>query len=310
MEALDLAIIGSGAAGISAAIYAKRRGLNIKLFERNAEIGGQACNIVLIENFPGFASISGNGLCENFEAQLRHLNVDVEKGKEVKSISKLGKEFELLFSDNSKIKSRAIVLATGTEYAKLHVPGESELLGSGVSYCVVCDGAFFAGKRVAVVGAGNSGVSAAIYLSEICKEVYVIHNMGEITAEKIYLHRIEKAPNIKIILDSEVSGIAGNENVEKLKIRDKKTNEISEIPIDGVFIYAGLNPNAALAKTLGLQLDERGYIKIDEHCRTSMHGIFAAGDVCGGLRQFTTAVSRGAIAATSAYDYLRNLMEE
>ncbi len=222
MQTIDLAIIGSGAAGISAAIYAKRRGLNVKLFERNAEIGGQACNIVLIENFPGFASISGNGLCENFEAQLKHLNVDVEKGKEVKGINKNGKEFEILFTNDTRIKSRAIVLATGTEYAKLNVPGESELLGSGVSYCVVCDGAFFAGKKVAVVGAGNSGVSAAIYLSEICKEVYIIHNSGELSAEKIYFSRIEKAQNIKVILDSEVAEIAGNENVEKIKIKNKK----------------------------------------------------------------------------------------
>lgn len=310
MQTIDLAIIGSGAAGISAAIYAKRRGLNIKLYERNAEIGGQACNIVLIENFPGFASISGSNLCGNFDAQLRHLDVDVENGKEVKGINKSGKEFELEFADGARIKSRAVVLATGTEYAKLNVPGENELLGSGVSYCVVCDGAFFAGKKVAVVGAGNSGVSAAIYLSEICSEVHIIHNMGEISAEKIYLHRIEKAPNIKIILDSEVAEIAGNGNVEKIKIKNKKTNEFSEIPVDGVFIYAGLCPNAGLARHIGVQIDERGYIKIDEHCRTSLPGIFAAGDVCGGLRQFTTAVSRGAIAATSAYEYLRNLKEE
>lgn len=310
METLDLAIIGSGAAGISAAIYAKRRGLNVRLFERNAEIGGQACNVVLIENFPGFASISGKGLCENFEAQLKHLNVDVQNGKEVKGINKNGKEFELLFADGARIKSRAVILATGTEYAKLNVPGENELLGSGVSYCVVCDGAFFAGKKVAVIGAGNSGAGAALYLSEICKEVYIIHNMGEISAEKIYLHKIESAANIKVILDSEVAEIAGNGNVAAIKIKNKKTNEISEIPIDGVFIYAGLCPNAWLAKALDVKIDERGYIKIDEHCRTSVQGIFAAGDVCGGLRQFTTAVARGAIAATSAYEYLRNLKEE
>jgi len=155
MQTIDLAIIGSGAAGISAAIYAKRRGLNIKLYERNAEIGGQACNIVLIENFPGFASISGSNLCGNFDAQLRHLDVDVENGKEVKGINKSGKEFELEFADGARIKSRAVVLATGTEYAKLNVPGENELLGSGVSYCVVCDGAFFAGKNGAAVATNS-----------------------------------------------------------------------------------------------------------------------------------------------------------
>jgi len=297
----ELAIIGAGPAGYSAAIYAVRAGLKTLVFEKGSG-GGLAASSPNIENYAGFESISGMDLAEKMK-QHASKYTEIHFNEEVKNISKKN---EIFYVETSRktYEVKAILLCTGTEYRKLNAPGEAELSGRGVSYCATCDGFFFKGKKVAVVGGGNSALIAAIYLKQIgCDEVYLIHRRDQLRAEKAYQDEaVEKG--VKIIYHTHVESIAGLEKVEHLEIHDIKENKNKKLPVDGVFISIGEAPQNDIAKNLGVKLDDKGFILIDKNCRTNIKGVYAAGDIVGGLRQVITACSEGAKAALASTEAL------
>ena len=297
----ELAIIGGGAAGYSAAIYAVRAG--IKTIAIDKGMGGGLTNVSpKIENYPGFESISGLDLMEKMKKHASKY-ADIHLNEEVKKIEKSADKFNI--KTTKEIYSvKAIILCVGTDYRKLNAPGEKELTGKGVSYCATCDGFFFKDKEVAVVGGGNSALIEAIFLKQIgCKEVYVIHRRDQLRAEKAYEDEaIEKG--VQIIYSTHVKSINGQQKIEYLEIHNVKTNKKSKFPVDGVFISIGEEPQNKLAKELGVKLDERGFIVTDEQQRTNVKGVYAAGDITGGLRQVVTACAEGAVAALASTEVL------
>ncbi len=297
----ELAIIGGGAAGYTAGIYAVRSGIKTVVIEK--AMGGGLANISpKIENYPGFESISGMDLMEKMK-QHASKYVDIHINKEVKDIEKLRDNFKII-TDNETYYAKAIVLCTGTDYRKLNAPGEKELTGKGVSYCATCDGFFFKGKKVAVVGGGNTALIESIFLKQIdCKEVSVIHRRDQLRAENAYKNEaVEKG--VKIIYNAHIESIQGKEKVEFLEIHNVNTGEKSKLFVDGVFISIGEEPQNTLAKKLGVKLDEKGFVIVDKQQRTNVKGVYAAGDITGGLRQVVTACAEGAIAALSSTEVL------
>jgi thioredoxin reductase (NADPH) len=297
----ELAIIGAGPAGYSAAIYAVRAGLKTIVFEKGIG-GGLAAISPNIENYAGFESISGMDLTEKMKKHASKYT-DIHFNEEVKKISKKN---DIFFIETSKktYEVKAILLCTGTEYRKLNVSGEAELSGKGVSYCATCDGFFFKGKKVAVVGGGNTALIEAIYLKQIgCDEVYLIHRRDQLRAEKAYQDEAIKK-GVKIIYSTQVVSINGSEKVEHLEIRDIKENKNKKLQVDGVFISIGEVPQNEIAKNLGVKLDDKDFIIVDKDGRTSVKGVYAAGDITGGLRQVITACSEGAKAALSSTEVL------
>jgi thioredoxin reductase (NADPH) len=297
----ELAIIGTGPAGYSAAIYAVRSGIKIVVFDKGFG-GGLAAVSPNIENYAGFESISGIDLVEKMKAHASKYT-KINYNENVKTITKKGNEF-VIETDKQSYNVKAILLCTGTEYRKLNVTGEKELAGKGVSYCATCDGYFFKDKSVAVIGGGNTALVESVFLKQIgCKNVYLIHRRDQLRAEKAYQDdAIEKG--VEIIYQTHVEKIIGNEKVENLELHNVKTDKITKLPIDGVFVSIGEEPQNALAKELGCKLDEKGYVIVDKEQRTNMKGVYAAGDITGGLRQVITACAEGAIAALSSTEVL------
>lgn len=293
----ELAIIGAGPAGYAAAIYANRAGISTMVFDKGMG-GGLAAIAPNIENYPGFESINGFELTEKMKNHAQKYT-KINFAEEVTNITK-DREGFVIETSKQKYNAKAILISTGTKHRKLDAPGEKELSGKGVSYCATCDGFFFKGKVVAVVGGGNSALIESIYLKQIgCKEVYVIHRRDQLRAEKSYKDEaIEKG--VKIIFNSKVESINGTNNVEKLELYDIKEDKKSELPVDGVFISIGEIPQSDLAKKVGIKTDERGYIITDSQGRTNIKGIYAAGDITGGLRQVVTACAQGAVAALAS----------
>ena len=297
----ELAIIGGGPAGYTAGIYAVRSGIETVVIEK--AMGGGLANISpKIENYPGFESISGMDLMEKMK-QHASKYVDIHINEEVKEIEKLRDNFKII-TDNKTYNVKAIILCTGTDYRKLNAPGEKELTGKGVSYCATCDGFFFKGKKVAVVGGGNTALIESIFLKQIgCNEVSVIHRRDQLRAENAYKDEaVEKG--VKIIYNTHIESIQGNEKVEFLEINNVNTGEKSKLYVDGVFVSIGEEPQNTLANKLGVKLDENGFIIVDKQQRTNVKGIYAAGDITGGLRQVVTACAEGAIAALSSTEVL------
>jgi thioredoxin reductase (NADPH) len=293
----ELAIIGGGAAGYTAGIYAIRSGIKAVIFEKS--FGGGLANVSpKIENYPGFESISGMDLMDKMKKHVENYT-DVHFNEEVNKIEKLKDKFKII-TDKETYTVSAIILCTGTEYRKLKAPGEKELTGKGVSYCATCDGFFFKGKKVAVVGGGNTALIESIFLKQIgCEEVFVIHRRDTLRAENAYKNEaVEKG--VKIIYDTHVETINGDQNVSFLELQNVKTKEKSKLEVDGVFISIGEEPQNHFAKELGVKLDERGFILVDKEQRTNVKGVLAAGDITGGLRQVVTACAEGAIAALSS----------
>ena len=293
----ELAVIGAGPAGYSAGIYAQRAGVKTVIFDKGLG-GGLAAISPNIENYPGFESISGMDLVEKMKVHASKY-ATINFSEEVINISKTKNDFKIK-TDKNEYDVKAVLLCTGTEYRKLGSPGEKELQGKGVSYCATCDGFFFKGKKVAVVGGGNSALIEAIFLKQIgCEEVYLIHRRDQLRAEKSYQDEaVEKG--VKIIYQTRVESINGNDKVEFLEIHDVNTDEKSNLSVDGVFISIGEVPQNTLAKELDAKLDERGFILVDKQQRTNVAGVYAAGDITGGLRQVVTACAEGAIAALSS----------
>ncbi|ADC66654.1 thioredoxin reductase [Ferroglobus placidus DSM 10642] len=296
----DVAIIGAGPAGLTAAIYATRYGLKTVVFETVE--ASQLSLAPKIENYPGFEG-SGFELLERIKRQALKFGA-VHKFEHVERLRKDGDYF-VVKTDMAEYKAKALIIATGGKHKELGVPGEKEFVGKGVSYCATCDGNFFRGKRVAVVGGGNTAVTDAIYLHEIGCDVVLIHRRDELRAEKALQEELFKR-NIPVIWDTVVLRIEGNEKVERLVLLNRKTNEESVLEVDGVFIAVGIVPATDIVMDLGVERDAAGYIKVDKRQRTNVPGVFAAGDCCDNpLKQVVTACADGAIAANSAFEYIK-----
>jgi len=299
----DLVIIGGGPAGLTAGIYARRALLNTLLLEKIG-IGGQIIITDLIENYPGFQEISGGELARKFEEHARKFGLETRGMVEVSGIEDRG-SIKAVKTAEGDIEAKAVIIASGTTPRKLGVKGEPEFTGRGVSYCATCDGFFFRDKVVVVVGGGDSAITEAIYLTKLVQKVYVVHRRDKLRAEKINQEHAFANPKISFVWDSVVEEISGKNTVEKVIVRNVKTNALSEIKTDGVFIYVGLIPNTAFAN---VEKDERGFIIVNQKMETSVRGIFAAGDCrVTPLRQIATAVGDGAIASVSAEKYLEGL---
>lgn len=303
MSDYDLVIIGGGPAGLSAGLYAGRAGLNSILIERGV-YGGQIVNARIVENYPGFPdSISGPELAEFMRRQATKYGLETNASEvtEVKKCSDY--RFDIAISDG-KVIANAVIIATGSEYSKLGVPGEERLTGSGVSYCATCDGFFFRDREVAVIGGGDTALTDALELVQHCRKVYIIHRRDKLRATKSLQEKVFSEPKIELIWNTVVHEIVGDRMLRSLRLRNVKTGESSSLELDGVFIAVGLKPNSHIFNHL-INLDEAGFIVTDEMMRTSVPGIFAAGDIRhNSLRQVITAAGDGAIAANSAFKYL------
>ncbi|UCD13981.1 MAG: thioredoxin-disulfide reductase [Thermoplasmatales archaeon] len=297
----ELAIIGAGPAGYSAGIYAVRSGIKTVVIDKS--IGGGLANVSpKIENYAGFESIPGMELMEKMK-QHASKYADIHFNEEVKKIEKNNDTFTIETSEKTYIV-KAVLLCMGTEYQKLNAPGEKELQGKGVSYCATCDGFFFKGKKVAVIGGGNSALIEAIFLKQIgCEEVYLIHRRDQLRAEKVYEDEAQ-AKQVQMMINKVVEKIYGKQKVEHLDLKDTMNGEKLTLNVDGVFISIGEMPQNELAKSLGVKLDERGYVVTDKQQRTNVKGVYAAGDITGGLRQVITACAEGAVAALSSTEVL------
>ena len=297
----DVIIIGGGPAGMTAAIYAAKREMKTLLIEKGP-FGGYMLLANKLENYPGYMSIAGSELSEKMEEQVRSLNVEIVSAEATK--------LELL-SNSKKVETsegayegKAVILAVGGGHKKLEVKGEKEFTGRGVSYCSTCDAPFFKGKTVAVAGGGNSAISDALYLSDVAKKVYLIHRREALRAEEARQSELVKK-GIEIFLNTGIDEILGDRSVNTLTIRNLTSNQVKKLPVDGVFISIGNVPHSELAKDAGVKLDEKNFIKVDRNQETNLEGVFAAGDVTGGVLQISTAVGEGCIAALSAYKYVK-----
>ena len=300
----NLIILGAGPAGLAASVYASR--YKISHLVIGSVFGGSLAKAHKIENWPGEKSVSGSDLIVKFYEHAKSLGAEI-KEEEVVEINKSKGAFTVKTNLNKTYQSKAILVALGTKHRKLNVPGEEEFLGKGVSYCAVCDGAFFKNKTVAVVGGSNSAAMAAEMLSEYTKKTYVIYRKELMRCEPVILERLEKNSKIEIIYNTNVTKVTGDKKVELIEI-DNKYNNSDKIKLDGLFIEVGSVPFADLAKELGIKIDKNNCIVIDASGVTSINGIYAAGDITNGsngFRQIVTAVSEGAIAATSIYGYLK-----
>lgn len=301
-EIYDIAILGAGPAGISAAIYAARARLNTLWLDKQFVAGGQILNTYEVDNYPGMPGISGLNLGEAMAAHAEKLGIAPVREK-VLAIEDQGRE-KLIRTKKHEYRAKTVILAYGAEHRKLGISGEEELGGMGVSYCATCDGAFFKDKTTVVVGGGNAAVEDAIFLSRMCKKVYLVHRRQELRAEKILQDRLFACENAEMVWDSEAVRIEGSDMVTGLAVRNVKTGEERRIDADGVFIAVGIVPDTDMLKDLA-DLDESGYVKAGEDCVTSCEGVFAAGDIrTKKLRQVVTAVADGANAVTSAEQYL------
>jgi len=298
----ELAIIGAGPAGCSAGIYAVRAGIKATIFDTGAG-GGLASIAPNIENYAGFQSITGAELTEKMKQHAAQY-AEFHFYEQVIDIEKKDKQFIIMTSEEKTYTAGAILLAMGTEHRRLNVPGADTLIGKGVSYCATCDGFFFKDKKVAVVGGGNSALIEAIYLKQIgCKKVYLIHRRDQLRAEEAY-EKDAKDAGVEFILDHVVEEIKGTEKVESLILKNNADQLTKNVNVDGIFISIGVIPQNELAKKLQVELCETGYINVDKQMRTNIKGVYAAGDIRGGLRQIITAAADGAIAALTSTEVL------
>ncbi|MCY7040999.1 thioredoxin-disulfide reductase [Streptococcus sanguinis] len=298
----DTIIIGAGPAGMTAALYAARSNLKVALLERGIP-GGQMNNTADIENYPGYANISGPELAEKMFEPLENLGVEHLFGL-VEKIEDRG-DFKEIITEDERFEAKTVIIASGANHRHLGVPGEEDFNSRGVSYCAVCDGAFFRDEDLLVVGGGDSAVEEAIFLTRFAKSVTIVHRRDELRAQKVLQDRAFANEKIRFVWDSVVESIHGNERkVTGVTFKNVKTGETSQADFGGIFIYVGLDPVSEFAKDLGIT-DEAGWILTDHQMKTSVDGIYAVGDVRQkNLRQITTAVGDGAIASQEVYKYL------
>jgi thioredoxin reductase (NADPH) len=298
----DLIIIGGGPAGLTAAIYGVRYGLNTIVLEKNV-VPGQISTATRVENYPGFPSISGMELMQKFRTHAEETGVIIQNASVNSVRDEDGRK--IVVTDDGELEGLAVIIATGANPKRLGVAGEAKLLTKGVSYCATCDGPFFAGQEVIVVGGGDSAITDALILADIADRVYVIHRRDELRACSLLQKRASEKENISFIWDTVVQEIKGEDLVEKVVLKNLKTDEITEMNIDGVFIYVGIDPNTSM---VDVDKTDVGFIRTNEQLASSADGIFAAGDCRRtSVWQVVTAVSDGAVAAISAHEYITSV---
>ena len=300
MNQYDILIIGAGPGVLTAGIYAGRQGTKNLIIDKDLA-GGLGREVPEMENYPGFDNISGLELIEKMKAQAIK-NCELHELEEVTEIAKTDDEYRFTVKTNKDTyQSKTIILATGSSHRQLGAKGEEEFKGKGVSYCATCDGFFFAGRDIIMVGGGNSALQEALYLKNLGANVTIIHRRDEFRAQK-HLQNMIKEAGINTILNATVDEIKGDMLVESVVLKDTQTGELTEMPINGVFVSVGYIPHTELAKQIGVNLDESGHIIIDKDQKTNIDYAYAIGDVCVGLKQWVVACGEGAVAATSAFN--------
>ena len=304
----DVVILGGGPAGLSAAIYAARGACSTAIIDTSM-LGGQPTNYLELENYPGFGLVDGYDLMEKFEQHVDKFGVAKYPMQEIESVD-LVSTIKTIVTKEATFKAKSVIIATGAQAAKLGIPGEKEFTGRGVSYCAVCDGAFYKEKTVAVVGGGNAAVEEAMYLTKFAKKVYIIHRRDSLRADKIVQERAFKNEKIEFIWDTVPKEVLGENVVNTLVMENVKTNQVSNLEVDGVFPYIGFSPNVANFNGQ-INQDSTGFIITDETMQTSVKGVFAIGDIrTTPLRQVITASSDGAVGAVYAVKYLETAHSE
>lgn len=300
----DIIIIGSGFAGMTAALYAARNGMKTVVFEKYFA-GGQIINTVNVENYPGFKSISGFDLAEKLKSQVMSFGIDI-KNEEIVDVN-FNDVNKVIQTKKGEYISKTVIVSVGCISRKMGCQNEDAFEGKGISYCATCDGHFFKDKDVCVVGGGNTALEDAIYLSGICKTVYVVHRRDEFRGDTKTVEVLENKKNVKFILDSEIISVSGTNFLEYVTVKNKKTTEETKIPVNGVFVAIGQIPSTEIFADV-LELDGNGYIVSNENCTTNIPGIFVAGDVrTKKLRQLITAAADGAVSASEAAEYISRL---
>lgn len=303
----DTVILGGGPAGLSAGIYASRGAVSTAIIDTSM-LGGQPSNYLELENYPGFPIIGGYDLMEKFEEHADKFGVQKFPMQEIVSVD-LKSNPKIIKTQEAEFRAKTVIIACGAQPMKLGVPGEAEFVGRGVSYCAVCDGAFYKNKVVAVVGGGNAAVEEAMYLTKFADKVYVIHRRNELRADKIVQERAFKNEKIEFVWDSVVKEIRGENLVNTAVLENVKTKELSNLNVDGVFPYIGMTPNIE-GISGQVEQDANGFIIVDETMKTSLDGVYAVGDVRKTpLRQVITAAADGAVGAVYAVKYLESIKE-
>ncbi len=300
----DIIVIGAGPAGLTAALYALRADKSVLVLEKGT-FGGQITYSPQIENYPGFIKMSGNEFADKLVDQVLSQGAELEMETVTEIID--GEEYKTVVTQENEYRAKAVIIATGVKHRQTGLPNENELVGSGISYCAVCDGAFFKGQTVAVLGGGNSALQEALLLADGCKKVYVIQNLDYFTGEARLVEKLKERDNVEFILGTVISELKGGNALEGVVLKNETSGEKCEIALDGLFVAIGLVPeNKAFADIAGL--NEYGYIDSDESCVTRTPGVFVAGDCRSkSTRQITTAVSDGSVAALAACRYIDNM---
>ena len=301
----DLIIIGAGVAGLTASVYASRYKLEHLIF--GVEPGGQINEIHSVENWPGIIAISGRDFISNMVTQVNNFGVQI-KGESISSIKKNEAEIFEVETGKDKYLAKAIILAMGTSYKKMNIPGEKEFTGKGVSYCATCDAMFFRDKIVSVVGGGNSAVVVALELADFASKVYLISRGERLTADPVWLDKLAANSKIEVVKETNVIEIKGETKVEKIILDKVLADDKTFLAVDGVFIEIGSEPGVELARKLGVETDEQNFIKVDVNQGTNVSGVFAAGDITTGsnkFRQIVMAAAEGALAANGVYKKIK-----
>lgn len=294
----DIIIVGGGCAGLTAALYAARAGKSVLIFEKET-IGGQIASSPLIENYPGIPQMSGMAFADNLLSQVTELGVELEIDEVTKIEPK--DSHHKVFTSDGEYEARVVILATGAKFRPLGLPNEEQLTGHGISYCAICDGAFFKNKPVAIVGGGNSALTQALYLATFCKSVTIIHRRDEYRADFNLMERAKSLSNIFWIKDTTVQKLVGEKALSGLELLNIKTQAISSLAVDGLFVTIGQIPQTEAFKDL-VPIDEKGYFLVDEDCKAEQEGIYVAGDCRKKrMRQLTTAVADGANASLAVF---------
>jgi alkyl hydroperoxide reductase subunit F len=297
----DVVIIGGGPAGLTAAVYCMRKGVSTAIIIK--DIGGQVADTASVENYLGYKYINGVELVEKFKEQVQQFSIAYEEGRSVVSLA--DDDIKKIVLDNGRVvQGKTVIIASGKTWRKLNVPGEERFVGKGVAYCAICDAPLFAGKTAAVVGGGNSGIEAALDLAAIASKVVVVQNLEDLTADKILIEKLSKFTNVEYVFNSHVLEINGDEKVTGLVVENIQTKEKTSIVADGIFISIGLDPNSDFVKGI-VDMNRFNEINTDSFCRTSVEGIFAAGDVTSvPFKQIIIAGGEGSKAALSACEYI------
>jgi thioredoxin reductase (NADPH) len=304
MESWELIIIGAGTAGLAAGIYGVRSGMKTLILEEKLA-GGTTADAPLVENYLGFESINGMELSQKMVAHARRAGVKINEFEKVAGLDLQG-ESKIVKTPKATYEAKAVIIASGSYYRELGVPGEKEFRGRGVSYCGLCDGPLFRGKKVLVVGGGNSALITALYLAELASEVKVAHRRDAFRAEEALVRDLKGKKNAEILWSTEVNEILGEKVVKKVVLLDRKIGQTKELAIDGVFVQVGESPNSQVAREAGVAVDENGNIIVDMLQHTNIAGVYAAGDVSNHpVKQVGTAVGQGITAAVEAYGFVR-----